>query len=379
MTDPGIGGSPEAVLHPRALNRATLARQHLLARVAMPATQMVEHLVGMQAQVPENPYVALWSRLEGFQPTELSEDMAQRRAVRGGLMRGTLHLATDDDFLAMWPLIRPVLDRVLHGQSPFGRAMAGIEPEALMAAGRAWLDERPLTRAQLAPLMAENWPDHDGPSLAYALTYLLALVQVTPRGLWQRSGASAFTTVEAWLGRSVEPEPDIDALVIRYLAAFGPASAADIRAWSGIGGLREVVERLRPRLLTFRDQRGRELFDLPDAPRPDSDTPAPVRYLPEYDNVLLGHADRSRFGTDERVAALFGERPIGLGTILVDGIVCGTWRVRRERQRVKMELRTLDPLSPADGVAVDDQGAALLDLLAADRPSREIHRTSLSD
>ena len=203
MTDPGIGGSPETVLGPRALNRATLARQHLLARVAMPATQMVEHLVGMQAQVPENPYVALWSRLEGFQPTELSEDMAQRRAVRGGLMRGTLHLATDDDFLAIWPLIRPVLDRVLHGQSPFGRAMAGIDPDALMAAGRAWLDERPRTRAQLAPLMAERWPDHDGPSLAYALTYLLALVQVTPRGLWQRSGASAFTTVEAWLGRSV--------------------------------------------------------------------------------------------------------------------------------------------------------------------------------
>ena len=129
----------------------------------MPATQMVEHLVGMQAQVPENPYVALWSRLVGFQPAELSDAIEQRRAVRGGLMRGTLHLTTDRDFLAIWPLIRPVLDRVLHGQSPFGRAMAGIDPAELMAAGRAWLDERPRTRAQLAPLMAERWPDHDGP------------------------------------------------------------------------------------------------------------------------------------------------------------------------------------------------------------------------
>jgi hypothetical protein len=377
MTDRGIGGSPEMVLDPRALNRATLARQHLLARVAMPATQMVEHLVGIQAQVPENPYVALWSRLESFEPTELSGAIEQRRVVRGGLMRGTLHLVTDDDFLAFWPLIRPVLDRVLHGQSPFGRAMAGIEPEALMAAGRAWLDERPLTRAQLAPLMGERWPDHDGPSLAYALTYLLALVQVTPRGLWRRSGASAFTTVEAWLGRSVEPAPDIGALLIRYLAAFGPASVADIRAWSGIGGLREVVDRLRPRLVTFRDERGRELFDLPDGPRPDSDTPAPVRYLPEYDNVLLGHADRSRFGADERVAGLFGERPIGLGTILVDGTVCGTWRVRRDREGAIMDIQTVDPLSPADGADVEDEGAALLDVLA-DRPRREIHRTSLS-
>ena len=324
---------------PRALDRATLARQHLLARVTMPATQMVEHLVGMQAQVPENPYVALWSRLVDFQPAELSDAIEQRRAVRGGLMRGTLHLTTDDDYLAIWPLIRPVLERVLHGQSPFGRAMAGIDPAELMAAGRAWLDERPRTRAQLAPLMAERWPDHDGPSLAYALTYLLALVQVTPRGLWRRSGASAFTTVEAWLGRSVEPEPDIDALVMRYLAAFGPASVADIRAWSGIGGLREVVDRLRPQpphrsatsaaasSSTCPTHRGR----IPD-------TPAPVRYLPEYDNVLLGHADRSRFGTDERVAALFGERPIGLGAILVDGAVRGTWRVERDRQRARSML-----------------------------------------
>lgn len=378
MTDRGTRGAVETVLDARALNRATLARQHLLARVAMPATQMVEHLVGMQAQVPENPYVALWSRIEGFEPAELSAAIEGRRAVRGGLMRGTLHLATDRDYLAIWPLIRPVLDRVLHSQSPFGRAMAGIEPEALMAAGRAWLDERPRTRAQLAPLLAERWPDHDGPSLAYALSYLLALVQVTPRGLWRRSGASAFATVEAWLGRSVEPEADIDALVIRYLAAFGPASVADIRAWSGIGGLREAVHRLRPSLVPFRDERGRELFDLPDAPRPDPDAPAPVRYLPEYDNVLLGHADRSRFGADERVAALFGERPIGLGAILVDGTVCGTWRVRRERQCATMDIRTLDPLSPADGSALEDEGAALLDLVAADRSRREIHRTSLA-
>jgi hypothetical protein len=342
----------------------------------MPASEMIERLVGMQAQVPENPYVALWTRLEDFQAAELSSLIEERRAARGGLMRGTLHLATARDFLAFWPLMRPVLDRVLHSQSPFGRRMAGLDPAELMAAGRAWLEERPRTRAQLAPLIAELWPDHDAPSLAYALTYLLPLVQVTPRGLWRRSGPSAFTTVEGWLGRPVDQRPDVDRLVLRYLAAFGPATVADIRAWCGLAGLREVVDRSRPSLMILRDERGRELFDVPDAPRPDPDTPAPIRFLPEYDNLLLGHLDRSRFGEDERVAALFGDRPIGLGAILVDGRVQGTWRVERGGSRrepvATMHIRTVEPLGHSDNATVAAEGERLLDFLAPDAVSREV-------
>ncbi len=368
--------SSEATLEARALGRATLARQHLLSRVSMPAEAMIDRLVGMQAQVPENPYVALWSRLDGFEPSELSSLLETRRAVRGGLMRGTLHLATERDFLAIWPLIRPVLERVLHSQSPFGRRMAGIDPDDLTAAGRAWLEQRARTRAQLVPLMAERWPDHDAPSLAYALTYLLPLVQVTPRGLWRRSGPSAFTTVEAWLGRPIDPVPDLDALVIRYLAAFGPASVADIRTWSGLAGLREVVARLRPQLLVVYDERGRELFDLPDAPRPDPATQAPVRFLPEYDNVLLAHDDRSRFGAGERVTALFGERPIGLGSLLVDGLIHGTWRVERvgpkRRPEAMLHVRVVQPLGRADRAAVVDEGERLLAFLAPDAASHGV-------
>jgi hypothetical protein len=373
-------GSDGGTLSRRALNRATLARQHLLARVAMPAAGMVEHLVGMQAQVPENPYVALWSRLEGFEASELSDLIEARQAVRGGLMRGTLHLVTDTDYVALEPLMRPVLDRLFRTGSPFGRQIAGVDLRLLLAVGREMLETQPRTRAQLVPLLAARWPDHDASSLAYALTYLLPLVQVTPRGLWRRSGPSAFTTVEAWLGRSVDPEPDLDGLVGRYLAAFGPATVADMRSWSGISGLREVVDRLRPGLVVSRDERGRELFDVPDAQRPDPDTPAPVRFMPEYDNLLLGHADRSRFGDDDRVAALFGERPIGLGAILVDGRVQGTWRVERGGSRREpgstLRIRTVQPLGRADHTATTEEGQRLLEFLAAEATFREVRIAS---
>jgi hypothetical protein len=368
--------TPETVLGPRALNRATLARQHLLGRSRMPALDMVEHLVGMQAQEPENPYVALWSRIEGSQPAELSGLIEAHRASRGGLMRGTLHLVSERDMLAFQPLMRPVLARVLHTQSPFGRRLAGLDVDELMTVGRVWLEDLPRTRAELVPLLAERWPEHDASSLAYALTYLLPLVQVTPRGLWHRSGRAAFTTVEAWHGRAPDAEPDVDTFVFRYLAAFGPASASDIRIWSGLTGVGAVVDRLRHRLVTVRDETGRELFDLTDAPRPDPDTRAPVRFLPEYDNVLLGFADRSRFGTDPRVAPLFAEQRIGLGAILVDGTVRGTWRVRRDRSTARMTIRMLDPLAPSDATAVDEEGAALLDVLADDLPGRELSRTT---
>jgi winged helix DNA-binding protein len=373
-------GESGGTLGRRALNRATLARQHLLARTAMPAAAMVKHLVGMQAQVPENPYVALWSRLQGFEARELSDLLEARRAVRGGLMRGTLHLVTDTDYLALEPLLRPVLDRLFRTGSPFGRQIAGVDLCALLAVGRELLETQPRTRAQLVPLLAAHWPDHDASSLAYALTYLLPLVQVTPRGLWRRSGPSAFTTVEAWLGRSVDPEPDLDGLVGRYLAAFGPATVADMRSWSGISGLREVVDRLRPGLLVSRDERGRELFDVPDAPRPDPDMPAPIRFMPEYDNMLLGHADRSRFGDDERVAALFGDRPIGLGVILVDGRVQGTWRVERGGSKREAEatlrIRTVEPLGRTDHAATTEEGHRLLEFLAAEATSREVRIAS---
>src|SRR3954465_5126786 len=248
----------------------------------------------MQAQVPSDPYVGLWSRLDGFRPADLSELLERRDVVRMPFLRATLHLVTRRDALALRPVVDAVLDRALHSQSPFGRAIVGVDVDELTSVASALLAERPRTRAQLGPLLAEHWPGHDGSSLAYACTYLLHLVQVTPRGLWKRRGPSAFTTLEAWLGERPRPNLPPAGRVLRYLTAFGPAAPADVRTWSGLTGAGEILERLRPTLRIMRDDAGRELFDVPRAPLPSADVPAPVRFLPEYDNAVLSHADRGR-------------------------------------------------------------------------------------
>ena len=281
----------------RALGRALLARQMLLERASIPVSEAVEHLVALQAQVPIDPYVCLWSRLADFDPSELSRMLEEREAVRGTLLRSTIHLTTSGDFLALRPVILPVVERAFATGSPFGRNLKGLDIEEVLALARELLDERPRTRAELRPLLGERWPDHDRDSLVYAVSYLESVVQVTPRGLWGRSGQPRLARSETWLGRSLDAAT-VDSLVLRYLGAFGPASVMDAQEWSGLTRLGEVFERLRPGLVVFHDQRGRELFDLPDAPRPDPDTPAPVRFLPQFDNVMLGHADRTRIVSD---------------------------------------------------------------------------------
>ncbi len=299
----------------RALNRALLERQLLLRRRRMPALEAVERLVALQSQVPRDPYVALWSRVEPFRAETLSDALEKRRAVRMTLLRGTLHLVTARDAIGLRALVQPAVEREIYGSIPRRTAVGSVDLDELFGALRGWLEERPRTRAELVKEIAARWPDADADSLGFAM-YALPTVQVTPRGLWRRSGRSAFTTMEAWLGASPDPAADVEALVRRYLAAFGPATPADAQYWSGVPGLGEVFERLRPRLRTVRDEDGRELFDVPRAPLPDPDLPAPVRFLPEYDNVTIGHKDRTRI-VPEGIPR-FTE--IGWGSVLVDGI-----------------------------------------------------------
>lgn len=370
---PGAAAGAIAPLLTRAaLNRALLARQHLLTRAELPTVALVDHLVGLQAQLPRSPYTTLWSRLVGFRHGELSEALLDRRVARIAVMRGTIHLVTAEDALVLPGLTAPLYERDLRQNVLHGTALRTLDLAELTEAARTLVEAEPRPSTELGRLLAERWPDVAPGSLAYGARGTLPLVQVPPRGVWGRSGATTWTTTRAWFGddRAASApdltDPDVRAaelerLVLRYLAAFGPASVADVQTWSGLGGLKEVVDRLRPRLVTFRAEpgpgsaSGRELVDLPDAPRPDPSTPAPVRFLADFDNLTLSHADRTRVVSEEHRRALATKNGMAPGTVLVDGRVAGTWAVTRERLdpggvRARRELATLTvrPLAPVD-------------------------------
>ncbi|HEY7070869.1 MAG TPA: winged helix DNA-binding domain-containing protein [Acidimicrobiales bacterium] len=358
----------DEVLGDRALGRATLARQILLEREDRDLTAAVDHLVGLQAQVPHNPYNALWSRLDPFDPEALSRLLEDRVLVRIVTLRGTLHLVTADDCLLLRPLVQPVLEGELARHQTFAPRLAGVDLDLIMAVARPQLDERPFTGPQLRAFMAEHFPEHDAAALAFACRNRLALVQVPPRGLWGRGGQVTTMTAEGWLGRPLVAEPSIDAVVLRYIAAFGPSTVADVATWSRLTAFREVLDRLRPQLRTFRDERGRELFDLPDAPRPDPDTPAPVRFLPEYDNVLLSHADRSRFARPEHREEIGLAFDRGRGSMLADGILRGAWSLEHDAKArdAVLTVRAVGRLSARETSAIEAEGMRLLGFLAPD-------------
>jgi hypothetical protein len=275
-------------------------------------------------------------------------------------MRNTVHLVTANDCLALRPLMQPVFERGLYSTRANRAHLEGLDIEVLIAAGRALLEERPRTAKELGELLQGRWPDHDPASLARAIRHLVPLVQVPPRGLWRKSGAAAHTTAEGWLGRPLDPAPSLEETVLRYLGAFGPATVKDVQTWSGLTRLSEVIEHIRPRLLTFRDERGKELFDLPEASRPDPDTQAPPRFLPEFDNLILSHADRSRVIAEEYRKVIASKNGMVPATFLVDGFVQGAWKSERSRDRSTLEIEPFEPLARKDRDALAEEGERLI-------------------
>jgi winged helix DNA-binding protein len=369
------GGGSGDVLDRRALNRALLERQLLLRRSELSAVDAIEHLVGMQAQSPLAPYVGLWTRLENFRPDELIQLMTDREVVRIALMRNTVHLVTAEDCLMLRPLTQVIFDRDLRVNTTFAPRLRDMDIGALTAAGRALVEERPRTNAELGTLLREQWPDRDAASLAFAIRSQVPLVQVPPRGIWGKGGQVRCTAAEAWLGRPLYADPSPEEMVTRYLAAFGPATVKDVQQWCGLTRLRAVVERLRPHLGTFRDEGGNELFDLPDAPRPDPETPAPVRFLPEYDNLFVSHADRTRVINERDLKTLRATERLVRGSVLVDGYFRGLWQIRRQRGVATLNIESYGSISSHHRDAMAEEGEHLLAFAASDARAQEIEFT----
>ncbi|MFI2239232.1 winged helix DNA-binding domain-containing protein [Streptomyces chrestomyceticus] len=376
------------VLDTRALNRATLARQLLLDRADLPALDAVAHLCGLQAQEPQEPFIGLWSRLSAFAPAQLDGLLTGRHVVRTHLMRRTVHLLTADDVLAWRGRHDAMLRQRVLGT--YRRELEGVDLEELAAAGRAVMaDGEPRSMSELARAVAGRWPEAGPRPLGEMLVAgLIPMVQLPPRGLWRTKGGVRNVPLASWLGREPAPpapngagtggpvpgvsdasepgasdpgvpaasDPVGEALVRRYLAAFGPAASADLRAWCGLAGLPRAVAAVREELVSFRDERGRELLDLPDAPRPDPGTPAPVRFLPAFDNAILGYQDRGRIIDDaHRGLSVAGER-----VVLVDGRVAATWKAADGTVTV-FPLRRF---SRAERTAVEEEGEALAAFLS---------------
>ncbi len=329
----------------------------------------VERLLGLQAQAPMPPYYGLFSRLHGFDPHELGRMISDREVVRMTLMRGTVHLVTVEDALTLRPLVQDVIERGFNGG--FRKRIAGVDLEQLATVTRELLDHAgALTGREIAARLLEREIGDDLEAIGNAVRVYAPLVQVPPRGVWGAGGAARYQTIESWTGRELAGDPSVEQMTLRYLAAFGPASVMDVQNWSGLTKLKPVLERLRPRLITFEDEAGRELFDLPDAPRPNADVHAPPRLLGEFDNVLLGHADRSRIvppGMTPWMDPATGGRHVN--NLLIDGMLAGSWWIERGPGPATLVIRPAAPLRRGQRPEVEAEAQRMLEFAAAGEPT----------
>lgn len=358
------------VLSKRALNRALLARQFLLVRSDDTVLNALTHLVGLQAQTPNAPYIALWSRLKNFDPKLLTQLVHDRRVVRIALMRGTIHSVTHSDCLELRPHFAQVLERGLR--AAFGKHLSGLSLKEVESATRKLLKEQPFTFDELGNRLSRKWPDRNPDALAIAARAVVPLVQIPPRGIWGEKGQAIHVPAETWLGKPLCATPSLERMTYRYLAAFGPATVRDVQAWSGLTGLRSTLESMRENLITFIDEDDNELFDLPDAPRPEADAPAPPRFLPVFDNALLSHADRRRILSETHRKMLSGTAALLEGSVLMDGFVGAKWKIVQKPARAALVIEPFAPLRKHDREAISEEGKRLLSFALPGIQSQEV-------
>ena len=356
------GNATPARLSPAALNRALLARQCLLARRDLPVAAALSHLGGLQAQQARPPFIGLWSRLAGFQRDALTTALHARDVVRATTLRGTLHLHAAADYLAHRATLQPALTRGMN--AVLGDRARALDLPALLAAARECFAVRPRTFTGLRAELAARFPTVDERAMGYAVRTHLPLVIPPGAAEWAFQPGDEFTLAEAWLPAARFAPANPAALVRRYLAAFGPATPADFQAWSGLAGMAPVFASLRPELAAFEDENGRELFDLPDAPRPPGETPAPVRFIADFDNLILAHADRTRIIADEHRPRVVTKNLLVRATFLVDGRVAGTWALAGTRRAAEIQLEPFAPVPARTRAELQAEGGELARFLA---------------
>ncbi|MEA2450984.1 MAG: hypothetical protein QOG63_2916 [Thermoleophilaceae bacterium] len=353
----------------RELNRATLARQLLLERAAVGTVEAIGRLAGMQAQEPKPPYAGLWTRLDGFRHDDLRAALETGEVVRATLMRATLHLLPAADFPLFRAALQPGLTQAMRS---VGRRDEGMDLDAVLAAARELLAAGPRDFNAIRAHLQERFPDVNHRVMGYAVRTHLPLVMVPTGDRWGFPRNSEFALAEAGDG---DGDDGTEELVRRYLAAFGPASAADVQTWSGLKGIKKVLDGMRDELATFSAEGGRELFDLPDAPRPGEDPVAPPRLLPEFDNLVLAHADRTRLLPDEHRGRVVTKNLRVRATFLVDGVVAGTWSAARKGKRATLTLEPFGKLPKRVASALADEAEALLRFTDDDASAYDVATT----
>ncbi|RYE06924.1 MAG: winged helix DNA-binding domain-containing protein [Hyphomicrobiales bacterium] len=340
----------------RQLNRATLARQMLLERREVPIAEAVRFLGGLQGQQSNDPYVALWSRLSGFTHEALTELIVERTLARATTMRGTLHLHTAEDLVGFRALVQDYL--MGSWRSGFRGRFAGQDETAVHRAGLKLFGKKPVTIGAVGKALHEKFPAAEPLALAMLMQMRETLVQVPPTRIWGNGSAPLLVRAADWLG-PIEPQLSRTDLVRRYLGAFGPASINDMQVWCRLTKLSAEFKALEPELAVFEDESGRTLYDLPAAPRPDGDVPAPVRFLPFYDNVYLGYDDRRRMlrpSDAERINMFANFKP----PVLVDGTIAAGYKVMRKKGAARLAIEPYHRLTKKQVREIEAEGEGFL-------------------